>query len=91
MNFVEKGVIYPEKQNEEEATYQPALTVKDAILDLSQPSNLIAKKIKGLYPWAKAYLDCGKKFLVVKKYIIEENKINELKKIIEKHMKQINK
>ena len=75
-NFVEKEVLYPEKQNEEEATYQPALTLKDAILDLNQPSNLIAKKIKGLYPWAKAYIDCGKKFLVVNKYIIEENKQN---------------
>ncbi|MBQ7450903.1 methionyl-tRNA formyltransferase [bacterium] len=73
LEFVEKGVFAPEEQNESEATYQKALTISDAILDLNQPSNLIAKKIKGLYPWAKAYLDCEGKFLVVKKYKIEEN------------------
>ena len=73
LKYIESGVIYPETQNENEATYQKALTLKDAILDLSQPSNLIIKKIKGLYPWAKAYLDCNDRFLTVKKYTIEEN------------------
>ena len=73
LEHVESGVIEPDAQNEDEATYQGALTLKDAILDFSQPSNLIIKRIKGLYPWAKAYLDCGKRFLTVKKYKIEEN------------------
>ena len=75
LEHVESGVIEPEKQNENEATYQGALTLKDAILDFSQPSNLIIKRIKGLYPWARAYVDCGKRFLVVKQYKIEENTV----------------
>ena len=72
---IESGIIEPDKQNENEATYQKALTLQDAILDLNQPSNIIIKRIKGLYPWAKAYIDCGKRFLIVKKYKIEENTI----------------
>lgn len=71
---IETGKYIPEEQDEKNATYQPALTVNDAILDFNQPSNLIAKKIKGLYPWAKAYIDCGKHFLIVKKFSISENK-----------------
>lgn len=73
LEMFEKGVLTPESQNEKEATYQSAITPKDAILDLNLPSNLIIKRIKGLYPWAKAYLDCGKRFLQVQKYIVEEN------------------
>ena len=69
----EIGFIIPEPQNEQDATYQPAITLKDCILDFSLPSNLIAKRIKGLYPWAKAYIDCGKRFLEVKKFEIIEN------------------
>ena len=73
LNNYESSVIIPVYQNEKEATYQRALTTEDAILDLSLPSNLIIKRIKGLYPWAKAYLDCNGHFLTVKKYRIDDN------------------
>ncbi|MBQ7617479.1 MAG: hypothetical protein IJS50_01260, partial [Desulfovibrio sp.] len=53
LNTSEEAIITPIYQTEEDATYQKALTLKDSILDLNQPSNLIIKRIKGLYPWAK--------------------------------------
>ena len=76
LNCTEDSVITPQYQDEDKATYQGALTIEDAILDLNQTSNLIAKRIKGLYPWAKAYLDCNGHFLTVKDFKIEENLTN---------------
>ena len=76
LNTTEDSIITPIFQDEEQATYQPAITIKDTILDLNQPSELITKRIKGLYPWAKAYLHCNGKFLTVKKYNITENITN---------------
>ena len=73
LNNYESTIITPEYQDEKKATYQGALTIKDTILDLNQPSNLIIKRIKGLYPWAKAYIDCNGHFLTVKKYRIDDN------------------
>ena len=69
----EKTIITPIYQDEELATYQGAISAKDTILDFNQPSELIVKRIKGLYPWAKAYIDCNGRFLTVKKYELAEN------------------
>ena len=69
----EDNLINLQYQDESKATYYGALTLKDAILDFNQPSNLIIKRIKGLYPWAQAFLDCNGKFLKVKKYELYEN------------------
>ena len=77
--FLEKtkdSIITPIIQNEKEATYQGAITLRDTILDFNQPSNLIIKRIKGLYPWATAYLDCNGTFLKVKDYKVSENTFN---------------
>lgn len=91
--FLEKDenvVILPDQQNEKEATYQKALTLKDAILDFEQPAHLISKRIKGLYPWAKAFIDCSNRFLVVNKHSIEENTTTaQPKDIIKKNGRDI--
>lgn len=90
LELVEKGKLIPEKQNENEATYYRAITIKEAILDFNQPSKLIIKRIKGLYPWAKAYIDCGGRFLQVKKYKIQENPLEaEPRTIISKSGRNI--
>ena len=90
LNTTKDSVITPIFQDEKEATYQPALTIKDTILDLNQPSELIAKRIKGLYPWAKAYLYCNGRFLTVKKYNITENITNaEPRSVVNKNGRNI--
>lgn len=66
-------ILSPYYQDESQATYQPALTLKDAILDFNLPSHALIKKIKGLYPWAKAFVDCNGHFLEVKSYKISDN------------------
>lgn len=73
LNASEETIITPQYQDEKKASYQPALTIKDSILDLNQPSSILAKRIKGLYPWAKAYLDCNGRFLTVETFTIQEN------------------
>ena len=63
---------------------------EDTILDLNQPSNLIAKRIKGLYPWAKAYLYCNGHFLTVRDYKIEDNISNaEPRTVVSKSGREI--
>lgn len=90
LNCSEDSVITPHYQDEKKATYQGALTIEDAILDLNQPSVLIAKRIKGLYPWAKAYLNCNGHFLTVKNYKIKDNNTNaEPRTVVSKSGREI--
>ena len=45
LNTTEEAIITPIIQDEKEATYQKAISIKDSILDMNQPTNLIIKRI----------------------------------------------
>ena len=50
----------------------------------------MTKRIKGLFPWAKAYLYCNGHFLTVRDYKIEENITNaEPRTIVAKSGREI--
>ncbi|MBN2316558.1 MAG: methionyl-tRNA formyltransferase [Sedimentisphaerales bacterium] len=45
--------VYTE-QNHDEATYAPKLKKSDGLLDFSEPADVLARKIRGFWPWPGA-------------------------------------
>lgn len=50
-----RGEIQPVEQNEQEATYTARLEKAEGIIDWTQPSELIARKVRAFNPWPTAH------------------------------------
>ncbi len=51
---IETGTATYTKQNDAEATFAPKLKKSDGLLDFSEPAELLARKIRGFWPWPGA-------------------------------------
>ncbi|MCS7024627.1 MAG: methionyl-tRNA formyltransferase [Bryobacteraceae bacterium] len=55
LDEAEQGLIQPQRQNHEEATYAPILKKEDGRIDWSLPARTIYNRIRGFLPWPGAY------------------------------------
>jgi len=51
---LEAGTATYTKQNDAEATFAPKLRKSDGFLDFNEPAHVLARKIRGLWPWPGA-------------------------------------
>lgn len=91
LNLYEKGQIQPLKQDEKFATYEPQLTVKEMIIDLTKPKDFVSRHLRALYPWADAYVKVVRKYIKIEKYefleLDEQTKKRKNYEVIEKNNK----
>lgn len=67
LNKAEKGLLKPQVQNEENATYAPIIKKEMAHLDFSQTADLICNTVRGFYSWPCAFCFInGKRIKVIK-------------------------
>lgn len=70
-DWIEKK-IKPAEQNHSQATYTKKITKEDGKLDLSEPTEIIERKIRAFTPWPGAYV-----FVNNKRIIITQAEINK--------------
>ena len=49
------GAIQPQPQDGEKSTYAPMLKKEDGLLDLSQPAEILARRVRAFNPWPGTY------------------------------------
>ncbi len=54
INQIADGTVVYTEQNHAEATFAPKLKKSDGMLDFSEPAEVLARKIRGLWPWPGA-------------------------------------
>ncbi|GAB4578326.1 MAG: methionyl-tRNA formyltransferase [Anaerolineales bacterium] len=52
-----RGELAPQPQDDSLATYAPMLKKEDGALDLAQPAETLARKVRAYNPWPGAYLE----------------------------------
>jgi methionyl-tRNA formyltransferase len=50
------GILIPQPQPEEGATYAPMLKKEDGIIDFSQPATLLERQVRAMNPWPGAFI-----------------------------------
>ena len=87
LDLFDKKQIQPIKQQEEFATYEPQLSQKEFIIDISKTKEEVYRHLRALYPWAKPYIKVLRHYIQFSKYefleINEENKDRKISEIIE--------
>ncbi len=51
-----EGKIQPQLQDNERATYAPMLKKEDGLLDLNQPAEVLARRVRAYQPWPGTYI-----------------------------------
>lgn len=54
---IEEGTIFPQKQNDEEATLAPILKKVDGLIEWSRRAQQIYNRLRGFTPWPGAYTE----------------------------------
>jgi len=49
------GIIKPQPQDAEQSTYAPMLKKEDGLLNLSQPAEILARRVRAFNPWPGTY------------------------------------
>ena len=84
LDLFDKKQIQPIKQQEEFATYEPQLSQKELIIDITKPKEDVYRHLRALYPWAKPYVKVLRHYIQFSKYeFLEINENNKNKKISE--------
>lgn len=66
------GMADAEQQNSALATYAPKIKKEDALIDWSQPAEVIDRKIRAYHPWPIAYTHIGEDVLRIHQARIEQ-------------------
>ncbi len=64
---LERGVVAPVSQREEEATFAPRLTKKDGEIKWQREAVGIARQVRALIPWPSAHTVCKGKLLKIQR------------------------
>ena len=83
LNLYDKNQLQPIKQNEEFASYEPQLSEKDVIVDLSRSKKDVDRHLRALYPWAVPYVKIGRRYVKIPNSQFLE--VNEKYKKIKPH------
>lgn len=77
VNDIENGNSGRTAQNEQEATFAPPLTKKEALIHFDEPARIVHNKIRGFYDWPKGYIIYkGKRLNLLKSRLIENVNAN---------------
>jgi len=83
--------IQPIKQDETYASYEPQISHKEVIVDLSKPKVDVDRHLRALHPWAVAYVKIARRYVAIPNYefleINEKNKDKKPHSIIENNKK----
>ncbi len=77
LRSVETGSYEVLPQNDTEATYCSIIDKKDGLIDWSEPTEVIERKVRGYYPWPGAYTYYNDKLLVITESMIYKENIPE--------------
>lgn len=90
LDTLSNDIIIPIKQDERHATYQKCLNQSDIIINLSETSEQISRRIRALSPWTKCYIPFEGAFFKVLGYKITQTDIvhNELKPLVRQSKKE---
>ena len=65
LNLYDKNQIQPIKQNEEFASYEPQISEKEVIVDLSKPQKDVYRHLRALHPWAIPYVKIARRYVKI--------------------------
>ncbi|MBQ7287003.1 MAG: hypothetical protein IJW73_04505 [Candidatus Gastranaerophilales bacterium] len=65
LDLFDKNQIQPIKQQEEFASYEPQLTEKELLLDLTKPKEDVDRHIRALYPWSEPYVRLARRYVKI--------------------------
>ena len=68
LNLYNRNKIQPIKQDESVATYEPQITEKEMLIDLSQSKEDVLRHLRALYPWACPIIKINGRYVFVDKY-----------------------
>ncbi len=60
--------LQPIKQNEEFASYEPQLSEKEVVVDLSKAKVDVDRHLRALYPWACPYVKIARRYVKIPNY-----------------------
>ncbi len=91
LDLYDKKQIQPIKQNEEFASYEPQLSEKEVIIDLTKSKEDVYRHLRALHPWACAYVKIARRYVKVPNFefleVDEKNKDKKPYAIIENNRK----
>jgi len=73
LNLYDKNQIQPIKQNEEFASYEPQISQKEVIVDLTKTKKEVYRHLRALHPWADAYVKIARRYVKIPNYKFLEN------------------
>ena len=68
LDLFDKKQIQPIKQQEEFASYEPQLSQKEFIIDISKSKEEVHRHLRALYPWANPYVKVLRYYIQFSKY-----------------------
>ena len=88
IELFDKKQIQPIKQQEEFATYEKQISLKEMIIDLNKPKEDVERHFRALYPWVDSFVRVGIRYIKISEYEfleVDEKNINKKNyEIIEK-------
>ena len=91
LNLFDKNQIQPIKQQEEFASYEPQLSEKELIIDLTKTKTEVDRHIRALYPWSVPYVKIAQRYIKIPNSqfleVDEKNKDKKPYSIIENNKK----
>ena len=91
LDLYDKKQIQPIKQNEEFASYEPQLSEREVIIDLTKSKEDVYRHLRALHPWACAYVKIARRYVKVPNFefldVDEKNKDKKPYAIIENNRK----
>lgn len=68
LDLYNKKQLQPIKQNEEFASYEPQLSEKEVVIDLSKPKTDVYRHLRALHPWACPYVKIARRYVKIPNY-----------------------
>lgn len=72
LKSLSEEIIIPIKQKEQEATYYPAISAKDVLIDFEKSWDKIDAQLRGLYPWASGFFKIKNFYFKITSYKIKD-------------------
>lgn len=68
LDLYDKKQIQPIKQNEKYASYEPQISEKEVVVDLTRPKEDVYRHLRALHPWACAYIKIARRYVKISKF-----------------------
>ena len=65
LDLYDKNQIQPIKQDEKFASYEPQISEREVIIDLTKPKKDVYRHLRALHPWANAYVKVARRYVKI--------------------------